>query len=586
MSQHDAAREIARALSQVLGQALADDAPTRTIEAARDLAQMLSLRGLERLLVALERGEDGRWPDTFRPAVDRVRRGALECERDGSVDALRRADGELGALAHALETLAMSRAAAAARTAAIAAPIEPGLLSASESVGDAASATLTVTRALQQLRIAGADTGERLDRLRLKPAIAARSPAALDVLAVDDTHGRPLHVASDGAALEVTCEGPSFGGLGPAGDVIASLGANLAPARGRPGAWTIRVPLHEERATYLILEQGDVGLAIPWHAVTRVRMVSEDMVAAWKRGDDPPVLPAFSPAAAPSGDRPAVLVGLGLKRAWLVADRLVWRMAADPAHDVGPSPSPSLSRAVRTEDGADYWIVDPQRLLREVKPPSLPTLSGPVRAQTPTSADVPPTAAVPTPPAAPPVRPAGPPPPIRFPVERLIELRREDVEPLAGSPIAEPRKPAAPAPAAPVTATAAPAAPAAARHALVAEDSITARTFLVRLLEQQGFDVFAVGTARELHGALRRGAWALVAVDVDLPDARGPEFVAAVGQASARLATAPPMVALVRDADDEAVAHASGVHITLRKPFAREDVERVLRTLGLGAERG
>ncbi|MEK7330327.1 MAG: hypothetical protein AAB113_05945, partial [Candidatus Eisenbacteria bacterium] len=44
-------------------------------------------------------------------------------------------------------------------------------------------------------------------------------------------------------------------------------------------------------------------------------------------------------------------------------------------------------------------------------------------------------------------------------------------------------------------------------------------------------------------------------------------------------ATRSPLVALVRDAADETVARAAGVTATLRKPYEREALERVLARL-------
>jgi CheY-like chemotaxis protein len=112
------------------------------------------------------------------------------------------------------------------------------------------------------------------------------------------------------------------------------------------------------------------------------------------------------------------------------------------------------------------------------------------------------------------------------------------------------------------------------RRALVAEDSIAARIYLVRLLEQHGFDVHAAATATEMRAKLARGPWALVCADCALPDVAGvahlPELVRAAGGAGAMA------VALVRDAEDDAAARAAGVYATLRKPIDRAALERLL----------
>jgi CheY-like chemotaxis protein len=115
------------------------------------------------------------------------------------------------------------------------------------------------------------------------------------------------------------------------------------------------------------------------------------------------------------------------------------------------------------------------------------------------------------------------------------------------------------------------------REVLVAEDSITARIFLVRILEQRGFAVHAVGTAAELRALVPLGPWALVCADSELPDARGSEFLIEIMRAAG--ATGSPMVALVRDGADERLARLAGVAATLRKPYEPAAVARVLSRL-------
>jgi CheY-like chemotaxis protein len=112
------------------------------------------------------------------------------------------------------------------------------------------------------------------------------------------------------------------------------------------------------------------------------------------------------------------------------------------------------------------------------------------------------------------------------------------------------------------------------RRALVAEDSIAARIYLVRLLEQQGYAVHAVATAAEIRTALTEGPWAVVFADGGLPDVRTGDLLGELSRTAE--ATGAAMVALVRDADDESVARAAGVATTLRKPFDREALEHLL----------
>ncbi|MBI5710937.1 MAG: response regulator, partial [Candidatus Eisenbacteria bacterium] len=77
---------------------------------------------------------------------------------------------------------------------------------------------------------------------------------------------------------------------------------------------------------------------------------------------------------------------------------------------------------------------------------------------------------------------------------------------------------------------------------------------------------------------LDRRRWSLVCVDVELPDASGSEFLR---ELVARHGIQTPLVALVRDADDMAVAREAGISRTLRKPFDREALEALLVRLGL-----
>ena len=164
---------------------------------------------------------------------------------------------------------------------------------------------------------------------------------------------------------------------------------------------------------------------------------------------------------------------------------------------------------------------------------------------------------------------------------KLVTLTREDVTPIDDDTITNfgfgtPEPVATPAPA-PETAAAA-AAPSTERpRVLMAEDSITASIFLGRLLAQLGFDVHAVSSLRELRAALPDGPWAIVMVDVELPDARGARVLTGIHAKSGR--GIAPVVALVRDAEDAAIARSAGVPHTLRKPFERDDLERLLIAL-------
>ncbi|HET7224186.1 MAG TPA: response regulator, partial [Candidatus Eisenbacteria bacterium] len=116
------------------------------------------------------------------------------------------------------------------------------------------------------------------------------------------------------------------------------------------------------------------------------------------------------------------------------------------------------------------------------------------------------------------------------------------------------------------------------RRALVAEDSITARVFLARMLEQRGFEVDAVDSAASLHAALAHGRHDLACVDVELPDDGGEPFLTRLaGDVAGRGLV---LVALVRDADDADAARRAGVHRTLGKPFDDRALDELLARLG------
>ena len=356
----------------------------------------------------------------------------------------------------------------------------------------------------------------------------------------------------------------------------------------------MRVPIRTERDTFLMLEQDELQLAVPWHAVVRVRLIPTDTIDMMLRRQALPVLAPLAVSSRRMAEKPVVVVALGLKRACLVADRLVWRMSADPADAPGPSPAEGIGRAVESDDGEVHWVLEPDWLLRGVAAPAMGLATARVSpSPSPSSSS---TSTVPEP--APVTRE-----PIPFPspatarpsTAPLAALGPESVEPLGGpQQTVETGAPSALATlpeAAPVEASGAgdplvstePPAPVvpSPRRALVAEDSIAARIYLVRLLEQQGYDVHAVATAAELRASLAEGPWTLVCADGGLPDGQGGAFLSELTRASATAGAA--LVALVRDADDESVARAAGVTMMLRKPFDREAFEQLLDRLAADA---
>lgn len=416
---------------------------------------------------------------------------------------------------------------------------------------------------------------ESLGRARLTAMVAAALRTALDRMIGDLPVRRPIVAGGDEDVLEVRLDVVDDAGLSAAGEVLESAGGSLGPSERRRGAWVVRVPMLVERPTYLMVEQGTLGLAVPWSAVARVRMMPSDAIDAMARRNGWAVLPRFADDGREAAERPVVVIARGLKRGCLIADRLVWRLPAEP---VDPAPAGAqLARAVRTADGDVWRVVEPEPLLRDVWPMPLPA---PARAASRWQAPVLPMAApapavvaepvaaavvVVAPPPVPAVEVPAPAPlaptvalvpdvplipaaPLELGPEHVgpLELGPEDVHPIehqAGVPVG---------------------------RALVAEDSITARIFLERLLQRRGFEVVAVENARALRAALQRPDWSVVFVDVDLPDARGAQHLGEVAGLEATV------VALVRDAADERVAAAQGITRTLRKPFDADALGRLL----------
>ncbi len=615
-------REIARGLIVALTPALADVATPAALETAREAARILSLDGLDRLLAACAPQAGRPWPPELQPALERVRRLVAQVAEAGDVALLRQADRELSGLADEVAALHWSPV----RSAAEAAP---------------PSATLSVADTLDDVNLADQASRELARRARLLPPVAGALRAALDWLAGE--LGRPLTLREDDGVLEVQCERVAFEGLAPAGEVLAAVNGNLGPTlAGAQTEWLVRVPLHGAREVYLMLVRGGVPIAVPWHAVLRLRMAAAgELAGRLSLGDWPivesPLGAALEPAssAAEPEERPLALVAHGRKRGWIAADRLVWRLDAVPVEPTEPPPTSGLTAMVETEEGERYWLAEPEWLLESVEAPLLrreseappaarepqvpppaperapapsaapaprasaevpPARSGAAASSAPhlrllTSADVEPIqseeAAPGAPPAAspPPVAPEALPPPSYRPPP--APARAPDSAPGAGQAPPRPESPprrVRPGPGVhvPEAAPAPPRAPAPApgprRAALIAEDSFTARMFLTRLLERLGFEVRAVDSAAALRTEFERGSWSLACVDVELPDEEGAAFLARL---VSRYGERTPFVALVRDTEDRVAASRAGIERMLRKPFDHQELEQLLRRLGI-----
>jgi len=332
--------EIARGLADALRPALVANAPVIARIAARDVAQVLGLAGLDEVLAELDRHAGPSRPAEVEHVAGRLARLADSAESEGSLAAFWSADPELAALAAHLRGIEWTSVPAA-------------------RAHDVA--TLSVTEVLADLPL---EATSGVERARITAAVAASLRAALDWIGADTSSGG--RVEAHDSALTLTATVSHEGGIGPAGAVLASIEGSLG--READGRWTMRVPLFVERPSYLLVRQGRLALALPWHAVARLRMVPT-------AGPGPLAEPVLDPLAklGPTGaERPAALMALGLARAWMIADRIVWRVVAHPEEADVPSPIPGATHVVNVESGERYWIVEPAWLLRGVAAPDVP----------------------------------------------------------------------------------------------------------------------------------------------------------------------------------------------------------------------
>lgn len=410
-----------RMLRAALRAGLAPDADDEAFAMARSAAQIVGLPGLDACLAALEPLRGGEWREPALGLVESLERLAAE----DSLAGIRARDAELRMRAGVLEPPAPIDAGDAGEEEASRAPAEPPL------------GTLSVEEALVDLPLAGDGATALARRTRLDRTVATALRAALEWLLSDLERPRPFRLRAEDSVLEVRCEGVKPDGLFAAHEVLAEVDGGLAPLgetsnRAAAGTWMLRVPAWSPRPVHLMLEQGTLRLAVPWHAVLRLSLVPA--IEIEERGGSlaTPVLPSLAPLAAGVGERPVVAIAHGLKRALLVADRLVWRLGAEGCEPAEPPPAPRLARAVCSEEGEVFWVAEPRVLLETIELPILP-------AATPRPPGKP--SPLVTPPVATPPTPRAPEPIENHPVtlvtddlveaeEPAVELTAEDVEPL------------------------------------------------------------------------------------------------------------------------------------------------------------
>jgi len=323
-------REIARGLVAAMRAALEahlePELRTRTLiwQAAVDVAELLELEGLADLLSACA-AHAADPPSAVVNVIDRLERMAQETEARGDLVPFTSADRELGALAGTLAQQKWSHAELEGPPV----PVQP--------LGDL----------LSDLRL---DRPGAVASAQVTLPVAAALRAALDWIGADT--GGVVRVHAHDAALTLTSRVTHEPGLGPAGAVLALSGGALLPEP--DGRWALRVPLHVERPAFLLARQGQLSLAIPWHAVAKLRIADDTARAVMTE----PSLTPWSPLVRATGERPAALLALGLTRAWLHLDHIVWRVFARPELAQPLDVVPGGRHVVRTSEGGDYWLVD------------------------------------------------------------------------------------------------------------------------------------------------------------------------------------------------------------------------------------
>ena len=555
-------RALALGLAVAIARAMQPGAGVKAIGAARDAASVLGLDSLDALLHQFEPHLGGTWPVELEPVRDRLLRTAVRCREEERLEPFRAATSEWAALAAELAAIEWTETPAPG----------PGV------------ATLALSQALDDVPFEPEDAA--VHRVRLVAAVAASLRAALDWLSGSAGFLRPLRVRAEESLLEVSCEGLDPMGLEAAQRVIAAVDGSLGPnPRAGEGGWTLRVPAAQVRDHFLMLEQGRLRLAIPWHSVLRLQAVPAVELESRARALGYPLLEPLAPLATSPPERPVVTVAHGLRRGWVIADRVIWRLAAEPCAADAVASASGLEQAVRTEDGEVFAVATARRLLGSTPIPDTPlgtTLeSESVEPLEEPGSRIVEAATLPAAPAASPVEPEPEPEPEPHTLEAADVTPLPAEEPAAPAPVAETGRGAEEDPElglelevgdegefAPEVLT-----------ALVVDDAFASQAFLARTLEGRGFDVVLAGRARELDAVIETRSWSLVLLDVDLPDASGAAFLRSALARLGQQNPPPAVVALVRDRHDADVANAAGLHDMLEKPVDEGALVKLLERL-------
>mgnify|MGYP001820695007 FL=1 len=122
-------------------------------------------------------------------------------------------------------------------------------------------------------------------------------------------------------------------------------------------------------------------------------------------------------------------------------------------------------------------------------------------------------------------------------------------------------------------------------HALIVDDSSASRAFVRASLEDAGFaTVQEAETGFEALRVLTSNAFDVVIVDVNMPDINGLELLAFMNKSPRQQAARKILISTEIDGRDSKRGLELGAHAYLSKPFAVEELRRLVSELLAPAE--